>query len=246
MTPYDGQGIAQDDVESTIRTFANNEALKKHRHELARFAAEIFADAGAKLRAVATSHRDSGSGFATNDVTDETTTVSILLRTAAQLVSASNDLFADDRNYAAAALLRQMVKVEYLAWAVDVRDQDGKRWLRSNRERRMSFFSPAKLRRAAKGKFRSQDYSVHCELGGHPTPVGAATLLDGNQATAQVLLADLLGHAGRVWDHVVRWGKRTPHGRPILDHSQPMLVKFSAWKIKDPLAKLPPVPELRL
>ena len=246
MTPYDDQRIDQADVESTIRTFADNEALKRHRDDLARFTARIFADVGEKLHVVATSHRDSKSGYATNDVSDETTTVSMLLRVAAQLVSACNDLFSDDRNYAAAALLRQMVEVEYLAWAVDVRDQDGKRWLRSDRKQRMSFFSPVKLRKAAKGNFRSQDYSFHCDCGGHPTPVGAAMLLDGDQAGAQVLLTDLLGHAGRMWDHVVRWGKRSPHGGPILDHSQQMLARFSAWKIQDPLTKLPPSPELRL
>ena len=245
MTPNNGQTTEQNDVMSMIRTFADNEALKKHRDELARFAAGIFADVGEKLYVIASIHRDPESGHATDDLSDETTTVSILLRISAQLVSASTDLFADGRNYAAAALLRQMVEVEYLAWAVDVRDKDGKRWLRSDKNQRMSFFSPTKLRKAAKGTFRSQDYSFHCEFGGHPTPVGAAMLLDRDQAEAQILLTDLLGHAGRISDHVVRWGKRSPHGVAILDHSQQMLERFSVWKLQDPLAKLPPSPEQR-
>ena len=245
MTPNNRQPVGQSEVMSRIRTYADNEALKKHRYELARFAAKVFADAGEKLHVFATIHRDSRSEHATNDVSDETTAVSILLRISAQLLSVSTDLFSDGRNYAAAALLRQMVEVEYLAWAVDVRDQDGKRWLQSDSKQRMSFFSPSKLRMAAKGKFRSQDYSFHCEYGGHPTPVGAAMLLDRDQPEAQILLTDLLGHAGRIWDHVVRWGKRSPHGDPVLHHSQQMLARFLAWKSQDPLATLPPPPELR-
>lgn len=118
MTPYDDQRIDQADVESTIRTFADNEALKRHRDELARFTAGIFADVGEKLHVVATSHRDSKSGYATNDVSDETTTVSILLRVAAQPVSACNDLFSDDRNYAAAPLLRHLARLCTLPSAI--------------------------------------------------------------------------------------------------------------------------------
>ena len=246
MTPNKTQEVDQVDVMSTIRTVADNEALKGHRDELARFAAGTFSDAGEKLNEFATMRRDTKSGNTANETIDEAATVSILLQISSQLVSASADLFSDGRNYAAAALLRQMVEVEYLAWAVDVRDQDGKRWLRSDKKQRTTFFSPAKLRKAAKGKFRSQDYSFHCEFGGHPTPVGAAMLLNRNQAEAQILLTDLLGHAGRIWDHVVRWAKRSPHGGPILEHSQQMLARFSAWKSKDPLTKLPPPPELRL
>ena len=162
------------------------------------------------------------------------------------LSPASADLFSDGRIYAAAALLRQIVEVEYLAWAVDVRDQDGSRWIRSDKKQRMTFFSPTKLRKASKGKFRGQDYSFHCEFGGHPTPVGAAMLLNRNQTEVQILLVDLLGHAGRIWDHVVRWAKRSSHGGPILEHSQQMLSRFSAWKTQDPLTKLPPPPELHL
>ena len=192
-----------------------------------------------------TVNRGSKSGSAVNEASDEATTVSLLLQISSQLVSAGADLFSDGRNYAAAALLRQMVEIEYLAWAVDVRDQDAIRWLRSDKKQRMAFFSPAKLRKAAKGKFRSYDYSFHCEFGGHPTPVGAAMLLNGNQAEAQILLTDLLGHAGRFWDHLIRWAKRSSHGGPILELSQQMLARFTVWKTQDPLAELPPPPELR-
>jgi hypothetical protein len=44
---------------------------------------------------------------------DQTVAVSVLLRVAGHLISASANLFADGRQYAAAALVRQMVEIEY-------------------------------------------------------------------------------------------------------------------------------------
>lgn len=81
--------------------------------------------------------------------TDETVGVSMILRIASQLVSASVDLFTDGRTYSAAALTRQLVEVEYLAWAFEMRDEDAARWLRSDRAEREEFFKPSKLRQAA-------------------------------------------------------------------------------------------------
>lgn len=88
---------------------------------------------------------------------DETVAISLLLRIASQLISASADLFLDGRSYSAAALVRQMVEIEYLAWAFETRNRDAERWLRSNEEERQNFFRPAKLRKAAGGRFRSKD-----------------------------------------------------------------------------------------
>jgi hypothetical protein len=76
----------------------------------------------------------------------------MILRIGSQLVSASVDLFTDGRTYAAAALTRQLVEVEYLAWAFETRDEDAARWLRSDRAEREAFFTPRKLRLAAQGK----------------------------------------------------------------------------------------------
>lgn len=168
---------------------------------------------------------------------DETVAVSILLQIAAQLVSASTDLFDDDRLYAAAALLRQLVEVEYLAWAFETKNGEAERWLRSDRQKRESFFTPAKLRKAAAGKFRSKDYGYHCELGGHPVP-SSRLLLEGSIETSQLLLSDLLGHAGRIWDHFSGWAKDNPNGAPILNRTAQMRERFGAWKVGDRLVAL--------
>jgi hypothetical protein len=172
---------------------------------------------------------------------DETVAVSVLLLIGAQLISASASLFEDGRHYAAAALVRQMVEIEYLAWAFETRDGDGARRLRSDQQERQEFFKPAKLRAAARGTFRGKDYGYHCELGGHPVP-GASILLKGDLAVSELLLSDLLGHAGRIWDHLVGWARQNSDGYPILSRGGGMSSRFGEWKSKDLLVDLPPPP----
>lgn len=220
---------------------ADDKEVSACRYELAMFSAKELEAAGAELHVVGhllgTDRVEGSSPFGHGD--DETVAVSVLLRVAGQLTSASADLFTEGRQYAAAALLRQMVEIEYLAWAFEVRDGDGERWLRSDQQERQNFFRPAKLRAAAQGKFRGKDYGYHCELGGHPVPQ-AGILLGGDSAIGQLLLSDLLGHVGRIWDHLVGWASENENGGPILRRSQRMSVKFQEWKARDQLVDLPP------
>lgn len=121
------------------------------------------------------------------------------------------------------------------------REGDGARWLRSDHQERESFFTPAKLRKAAQGTFRGKDYGYHCEMGGHPVP-GASVLLDGDPAVRQLLVADMLGHVGRIWDHLTDWARSAGSGAPVLTRHRQMVEKFSEWTASDPLAQLPPPP----
>jgi len=225
----------------TIRVAAQDKSLMRRRAELARFAVETLSVVGSELHVLGhLIDADSVKGVSPfGHGSDETVAVSLLFRITTQLVSASVDLFGDGRHYGAAALLLQLVEIEYLSWAIEARDREGQRWLRSDRQTRESFFTPAKLRAAAQGKFRGKDYSYHCELGGHPVP-GAGVLLGDDQAVSQLLLADLLGHVGRIWDHLVGWARQSDHGEPILSRSPEMSSRFAAWKSVDPLAELPP------
>jgi hypothetical protein len=213
------------------------------RMSVARFTSTVFREVGKELHIlghiVGTDRRNGLSPFGNGD--DATVAVSMLLRIASQLVSASADLIGDGRHYAGSALIRQLVEVEYLAWAFETKDEEAARWLRSTHDERKSFFTPAKLRLAAGKRFRSVDYGYHCELGGHPVP-GSWTLLNDDSAVAQLMLSDCLGHSGRVWDHVVGWAKTHPHGDPILSRSGEMLGRYSRWKEFDLLTALPPPP----
>ena len=228
-------------IKDAIRFAATDEGLMKRRGELVRFVAETFLVAGSELHAlghiVATDRIDGTSPCGHGS--DEAVGVSILFRIAAQLTSASADLFRDGRSYAAAALVRQIVEIEYLAWAMETKDREGERWLRSDRALRESFFTPAKLRKAAQRKFRGKDFGYHCEIGGHAVPA-PSILLGGDNAMSQLLLVDLLGHVGRIWDHLVGWASASPHGGPILTRKQQMLEKVITWKSLDPLAEPAP------
>ena len=220
---------------------ANDKNVSACRHELARFSSNQLQEAGNELHLIGhfigPDRAQGNSPFGHGN--DETVAVSVLLRVAGQLVSASADLFGDGRHYAAAALLRQMVEIEYLAWAFETRDGDAERWLRSDQQERQKFFTPAKLRAAAQGTFRGKDYGYHCELGGHPVPQ-AGILLGGDSAIGQLLLSDMLGHVGRIWNHLSGWARQNENGGPILRRTRAMSIRFQEWNAKDRLVDLPP------
>lgn len=234
---------ALEDAKNLAREAAADTNLVQHRHELAHFTAQTFESVGKLLHVgghlIGSDRVESQSPFGHGS--DETVAISLLLRIASELVSASADLFADGRHYAAAALLRQLVEIEYLAWAFDTRDRDGERWLRSSKSERQSFFTPAKLRKASGGKFRGKDYGYHCELGGHPVP-GSSVLLSDDKTTSQLLLSDLLGHTGNIWDHVASWAKGNGYAELVYKQNQEMAAMYLQWKKSDPLVGLPPPP----
>ena len=237
---------SDEEIQKWLALATNAAADKRQvlaRQRLAQFTAKTFTKVGNDLhlvghifgpdRAAGSSPQGHGS--------DEVVGVALILRIAGQLASASADLFADGRHYAAAALLRQIVEVEYLAWAFATRDKDASRWLRSTVEERRTFFTPAKLREAAKGKFRGKDYGHHCELGGHPVP-GSATLFRNDESVTQLLLSDMLGHTGRTWDHILDWSHGNAWAVPIHQHREVMWKRYSSWREIDKLTELPQSP----
>lgn len=213
------------------------------RMNLARFTGDTFRDVGTMLHVfghlLGPDRKSGASPFGHGD--DAAVAVSMLLRIASQLVSGSADLIADGRHYAGSALVRQLVEVEYLAWAFETKDAESARWLRSSREERQSFFTPPKLRKAADGRFRGADYGYHCELGGHPVP-SSWQLLTEDAAMAQLMLSDCLGHSGRIWDHVVGWAKGHMLANTVAAKASEMLARYTEWKQTDPLTVLPPSP----
>jgi len=229
-------------TQEAMEAAASDKGAIACRSDLARFSASQLVETGTELHVMGHllgSDRTQGSSLFGHG-SDETVAVSVLLRVAGQLTSASTDLFADGRYYAASALVRQMVQIEYLAWAFETHNGEGERWLRSTKDERQKVFTPAKLRAAAgQGIFRGKDYGYHCELGGHPVPQ-AGILLEGSLAVGQLMLSDLLAHVGRIWDHLCGWARQNKNGGPILQRSQQMSAKFQEWKLKDKLVDLPP------
>lgn len=114
---------------ATIRAAALDPAIIDARMSLAHFTADTFRHVGQHLHAfghmLGTDRREGRSPFGHGD--DAAVAVSMLLRIGSQLVSASADLISDGRHYAGASLIRQLVEVEYLAWAFETKHEEAAR-----------------------------------------------------------------------------------------------------------------------
>src|ERR1700677_3680885 len=217
---------------------AADKNLATLRYQLAKFTGDTFCQTGEELHMIGSKTGASPH----NEGNDEAIGIALLLRIAGQLTTASADLFKDGRPYAAAALLRQLVEVEYLAWAFETNDRDAERWLHSSRDEREAFFKPSKVRQASQGKFRGKDYGYHCELGGHPVP-RAEILLRDDPTFSQLLLSDLLGHTMHIWVHLGDWAaKNRWAASPFAMRNEAMLHHYKQWQNVDHLVQLPPPP----
>jgi len=119
---------------------------------------------------------------------------------AGSLVSACADLLRAGNQYAAWALIRQLVEVEYLAWAFAESRRDASDWLNSDRDQRLQLWQPRHLRRVSAGRFGAEDYSVHCEFGGHPTPEARNLLPGPSQGQVEVGWHELCFHGDQIWE----------------------------------------------
>ena len=119
---------------------------------------------------------------------------------AGELGLAAGRLLSAGEHYAGAALVRQVVEIEYLTWTFKEGYRNPEKWLKSTHSDRMKLFSPGELRKTSKGRFLSKDYQDHCEQGGHPVSRGSFLLAGESPGSAQLLLVDLLCHSWRTWD----------------------------------------------
>lgn len=101
--------------------------------------------------------------------------VDLVAQAARALITGARALLPDN-TYAASALVRQLVEVEYLAWACAHDEAETLDWVTSDSTKRMQRWQPRHLRMRAGDRFDATDYKHHCEYGGHPTPAGILTL----------------------------------------------------------------------
>jgi hypothetical protein len=164
--------------------------------------------------------------------------LSMLLLMAGELTRASAKLLASGQHYAGAALLRQIVEIEYLTWTFKEGYRNPEKWLNSTHRERMEDFTPAKLRQTSHRRFLSKDYQDHCEQGGHPVPAGAHLLAGKNKGRSQLFLADLITHSWRTWDHVQKWASSVPSAQPVIKAANCKIYSaLSKWGDLDPLYK---------
>jgi hypothetical protein len=163
-----------------------------------------------------------------------------LLQMAGELGFAASRMLSGDEHYAGAALLRQIVEIEYLTWTFKEGNESVTEWLTGTYEVRMSVFSPKQLRANSKGRFLFKDYQDHCEQGGHPVPRGIPLLGGREVGSAQLLLVDLLTHCWRTWDQVRIWlmslGKAQQIGFP--EAGVEISHRLNEWGKRDPIYAL--------
>ena len=159
-----------------------------------------------------------------------------IMQMCGELGHASSSMLSTGQHYAGAALLRQIVEIEYLTWTFEKGRSDINVWLESTDKERMKMFSPAQLRKNAKGRFLSADYKNHCEQGGHPVPKGIPLLGGKSSEGAQLLIADLLLHCWRTCDQVRAWLEIQKYEPP--KEIGKIYFYLTKWGEKDPLYKL--------
>jgi hypothetical protein len=138
-------------------------------------------------------------GFGSDAVVGLATVVQI----AGELGRGAVALLGEDNRYAASALLRQIVEIEYLAAAFAAGDQAAMEWLHADRDERRRFWTPAAVRRRSGDRFLASDYWQHCDRGGHPTRDGRMLLPDHEPSiNAPLLWVELATHLSNVWTSV--------------------------------------------
>jgi hypothetical protein len=128
----------------------------------------------------------------------------VLTQIGGDLATSCVELLEAEHYYAAAALIRQLIEVEYLAWFFAEDDQAAARWFHSPPEQIRTIFAPANLRKRAAGRFRNSEYWTHCDLGGHPNPKAAFLLPDHTAPLPrEAMWVDLGQHLERLWSLTV-------------------------------------------
>jgi hypothetical protein len=208
----------EEELKSAIVGAGEDETGGVYRRDLANALALAFREAGKCLwlcGAVIGSDRVDGVspfGFGS----DATVGLGTVVQIAGELCSGAITLLRDGNRYAAAALLRQVVEVEYLAWAFAEDEAEAMNWLRSNREERMQFWQPRHIRKRAGDRFRGRDYALHCEAGGHPTPDGNRLLSTSNEKQPDFFeWNDLIFHGLSVWDYTIQAADRLGYGEEL-------------------------------
>jgi hypothetical protein len=172
---------------------------------------------------------------------DATVGLGTVVQIAGELSAGVVALLDQGNRYGAAALLRQLVEVEYLTWAFAEDEDEAMNWTRSTREERLRFWQPRHIRDRAKGRFRGIDYALHCEKGGHPSPEGNR-LLPGHNGSEPDFFAwnDLAFHGQSAWDYTLAAADKLDYGDEMrgLAAAQALAEAQERRRYRDPLVPL--------
>lgn len=207
---WEASAMTRDQLVDDLRTAAADPVAMQARTDLLQLLTPALEQLGQLLRVAGHlfgDQRANGSSTVGNG-NDHLVALGYLSSTAAELVRSADLLHRTDSIYACSALTRQLVEVEYLAWAFAEEPDEAADWLRAGRAERVRRWTPRHLYSKSQGRFRSTDYHEHCETGGHPTPVGARTLLAPSRHPDRAFAGhmtkyELVLHAESTWNYLL-------------------------------------------
>jgi len=124
--------------------------------------------------------------------------------TAAALGAGVIQLIGSNNHYPAFALIRQLVETEFVLWKFQHDPTLIPAWLNSERDAREQSWKPSRIYRDGDNDYRQKDYSGHCEMGGHPTPVGTLLAAGNRSPVAEAgALGDLILHLRDSYNHML-------------------------------------------
>ena len=211
------------------------------RQELCRILTQVFSESGALLWVggyiIGPDRKEGRSPFGFGS--DSTVGLATVAQVAGQLAVGTAQLLDSDNRYAACALLRQMVEVEYLAWAFAEEQEEAASWLRATRENRLRMWQPKHLRDRSDGRFRAGDYGRHCEVGGHPTPEARVLLPDrSDQVPTAFWWIELATHGLSAWEYLLVGAENAGYGAELtaVAERQHLPEAAASWRESDRMA----------
>jgi hypothetical protein len=169
--------------------------------------------------------------------------LAVVAQMGAELALSASYLYELKRWYAGAALVRQLIEVEYLLFLFANDPNEPNRWLNATPEEARRTFSPANMRTRSDGRFSADEYSIHCELGGHPRLNAHLLLREHFTVTNRdpleifdpaVQWVDLAQHVERMWGHYVTAVAMHSPTNVYPERFSKIQTLFDAWRTSDP------------
>lgn len=193
----------EQEIRAKFAEAETDEAGRCAREEVCRKLGTTLRDGGELLwvggYTLGTDRRDGESPFGFGN--DATVGLATVIQVGAELTQGAVTLFEREGLYAGAALVRQLVEVEYLAWAFAEDQAEAMDWMRSDKDERLARWQPRHIRKRSGGRFRASDYGSHCDRGGHPTPNSTALLSGHSNESLAMWWVDLAHHALSTWEY---------------------------------------------
>lgn len=151
--------------------------------------------------------------------------------------------------YAASALVRQFIEIQYLLRLFRADPSEAVTWLKASSNDLRESFSPSRMRMRLGGVFRYQEYRIHCEVGGHANP-RAHVLLPSRVlkqhrpplGSNEVFWIDLAQHLRRVWQDIEPVPGEHPNENlnVILQYTGVATEAIQVWEGVDPCSAMLP------